>query len=119
MRRLGVQEGDLCVVRAASGRLVDQPHARLLERLDERHGGAVHARHFLAVQLDDGVVDLERVQRREPEVEVQADSEPNYGDYELPATRRASSARGAASATAEKLGEDYFDIPAFLRRQAD
>ena len=26
---------------------------------------------------------------------------------------------GTAAATAEKMGEDYFDIPAFLRRQAD
>ena len=38
--------------------------------------------------------------------------------YEGAPGRRA--ARGSAAvATAEKMGEDYFDIPAFLRRQAD
>jgi cell division protein FtsZ len=44
---------------------------------------------------------------------------PNYGDYDRPPARRSAARAGAAAATAEKLGEDYFDIPAFLRRQAD
>jgi cell division protein FtsZ len=63
----------------------------------------------------------QRPERSEPEVEQQAAGEPNYGDYELPAARRASATRASAggAATAEKLGDDYFDIPAFLRRQAD
>ncbi len=47
----------------------------------------------------------------------EAGTAPNYGDYDMPPQRRA--ARGGARATAEKLGDDYFDIPAFLRRQAD
>lgn len=49
-------------------------------------------------------------------------SEPNYKDFDRPpAMRRArSGASGHAPAsTAEAGGEDYFDIPAFLRRQAD
>jgi cell division protein FtsZ len=49
-------------------------------------------------------------------------SEPNYKDFDRPpAMRRArSGASGQAPAsTAEAGGEDYFDIPAFLRRQAD
>ncbi|QIB66615.1 cell division protein FtsZ [Kineobactrum salinum] len=49
-------------------------------------------------------------------------SEPNYKDFDRPpAMRRArSGASGKAPAsTAEAGGEDYFDIPAFLRRQAD
>ena len=61
----------------------------------------------------------QRVERSETDGGEPA-SEPNYGDYELPAARRASAARGSAGgAAAEKLGDDYFDIPAFLRRQAD
>lgn len=43
--------------------------------------------------------------------------EPDYRDYDRPPARRSAS-RGAAL-PAEKQGEDYFDIPAFLRRQAD
>jgi len=45
--------------------------------------------------------------------------EPNYRDFDTPPARRSAARSGAAAATAEKLGEDYFDIPAFLRRQAD
>ncbi|MFK7829190.1 MAG: cell division protein FtsZ [Congregibacter sp.] len=43
---------------------------------------------------------------------------PDYRDYEKPPTRRAVARGNAAVAAAEK-GDDYFDIPAFLRRQAD
>ncbi|PLW82942.1 cell division protein FtsZ [Kineobactrum sediminis] len=49
-------------------------------------------------------------------------SEPNYKDFDRPpAMRRARPAAGgqAAATAAEAGGEDYFDIPAFLRRQAD
>lgn len=63
------------------------------------------------------VVETPRAARGE---EVAADEstamEPDYRGYDKPPARRA--ARGAAVA-AEKQGEDYFDIPAFLRRQAD
>ena len=61
----------------------------------------------------------ERVQERVEEAEGQAATSPDYGDYDMPPTRRAARG-GAAAAAAEKLGTDeYFDIPAFLRRQAD
>jgi cell division protein FtsZ len=52
---------------------------------------------------------------------VQVDSVPNYKDLDKPAIRRkraATDSRAAAVAPADS-GEDYFDIPAFLRRQAD
>ena len=46
-----------------------------------------------------------------------ADEEPDYRDLERPTKmRRAMSAGGEAAAMAS---DDYFDIPAFLRRQAD
>ncbi|MBM70315.1 MAG: cell division protein FtsZ [Haliea sp.] len=48
---------------------------------------------------------------------VAADEEPDYRDLERPTKmRRAMSAGGEAAAMAS---DDYFDIPAFLRRQAD
>ena len=50
-------------------------------------------------------------------------SAPQYGeDYDLPPAKRARvAAAGAAQAAmpADPGGEEYFDIPAFLRRQAD
>lgn len=49
--------------------------------------------------------------------EAELTGEPNYSDYDRPPARRARG--GGSAATAEKVGEDYFDIPAFLRRQAD
>ncbi|MFT6274958.1 MAG: cell division protein FtsZ [Halioglobus sp.] len=51
----------------------------------------------------------------------EVDSVPNYKDLDKPAIRRkraATDTRAATVAPADS-GEDYFDIPAFLRRQAD
>ncbi len=48
--------------------------------------------------------------------------EPNYKEFDRPpAMRRARAASGAQAAAVapEAGGEEYFDIPAFLRRQAD
>lgn len=55
--------------------------------------------------------------QRKPE----SGAEPNYRDYERPTMmRRARGGAGQAAAAAlEAGGEEYFDIPAFLRRQAD
>ncbi len=48
---------------------------------------------------------------------------PTYGaDYDLPPAKRAritASGGSQAAAVADTGGEEYFDIPAFLRRQAD
>ena len=45
---------------------------------------------------------------------------PGYRDYDRPAvSRRNSRAMGGQPSEADAGGEDYFDIPAFLRRQAD
>jgi cell division protein FtsZ len=64
------------------------------------------------------VVETPRAARSE---EIRDDAQlpgaPDYRDYDKPPARRAGG-RGAAVA-AEKVGDDYFDIPAFLRRQAD
>lgn len=66
------------------------------------------------------VVEAPRAARpEEPVLEADPLAIPDYRDYEKPPARRAASRGSAATATAEKLGEDYFDIPAFLRRQAD
>ena len=50
------------------------------------------------------------------------DHEPNYKDLDRPAIarKRAAAAGMTAPATPDTAGgEEYFDIPAFLRRQAD
>ncbi|MFT4871960.1 cell division protein FtsZ [Congregibacter sp.] len=67
------------------------------------------------------VVETPRAARsEEPQSEMDSLTAPDYRDYEKPPARRAAARGGsAAAATAEKLGDDYFDIPAFLRRQAD
>jgi cell division protein FtsZ len=46
----------------------------------------------------------------------------SYADFDLPPAKRARVAAGGAEAATSVLdntGEEYFDIPAFLRRQAD
>jgi cell division protein FtsZ len=52
---------------------------------------------------------------------VDIDLEPDYAQFDRPtAMRKSRRAGGAGQALAiEAGGEDYFDIPAFLRRQAD
>lgn len=64
-----------------------------------------------------------RAQSAESEEDV-AVTTPDYKEYDLPPTRRqrgrtASGGGQAAAVAAEAGGEEYFDIPAFLRRQAD
>ena len=44
--------------------------------------------------------------------------DPNYRDYDRPAVMRRTRG-GMGQAALEAGGEEYFDIPAFLRRQAD
>ena len=62
---------------------------------------------------------LQMVETTKP---IAIDQEPNYKDLDRPAIGRK---RAAASGRAEQMapdsagGEEYFDIPAFLRRQAD
>lgn len=49
-----------------------------------------------------------------------SDEEPNYADLDRPTVQRQRRAAGSqAAAVAADAGEEYFDIPAFLRRQAD
>ena len=67
------------------------------------------------------VVDSEPRQAAAPEVETE---EPDYKEFDRPTGLRRNAARAAsggqaAAVAAEAGGEDYFDIPAFLRRQAD
>ena len=50
------------------------------------------------------------------------EQEPDYKEFDRPPALRKSrraAAGAAASVAAEDAGEEYFDIPAFLRRQAD
>ncbi|MBT4518461.1 MAG: cell division protein FtsZ [Halieaceae bacterium] len=52
--------------------------------------------------------------------QVSPDQEPNYKDLDRPAIgRKRAAGRGASVAADAEGGEEYFDIPAFLRRQAD
>ena len=51
----------------------------------------------------------------------ESESEPDYKEFDRPPSMRSSrkSTGGQVAAAAEGASEDYFDIPAFLRRQAD
>ena len=51
----------------------------------------------------------------------ESEAEPDYGEFDRPPSMRSSrkSTGGQVAAAAEGASEDYFDIPAFLRRQAD
>ena len=67
------------------------------------------------------VVDSEPRQTAAAEVDTE---EPDYKEFDRPTGLRRNAARAAsggqaAAVAAEAGGEDYFDIPAFLRRQAD
>jgi cell division protein FtsZ len=53
---------------------------------------------------------------------VEVDAEPDYKALEKPAIRRKRDEAGAGRSSMTPpvdANEDYFDIPAFLRRQAD
>jgi cell division protein FtsZ len=66
------------------------------------------------------VVETPRAARaEEPQPQEDPLAAPDYRGYDKPPARRSAARGSAATATAEKLGDDYFDIPAFLRRQAD
>jgi cell division protein FtsZ len=56
-----------------------------------------------------------------PAVAVDVDGEPDYAQFDRPtAMRKSRRAGGTGQALAmDPAGEEYFDIPAFLRRQAD
>jgi cell division protein FtsZ len=60
---------------------------------------------------------------RRAQAEEEAPAQPDYADYDMPAARRRAvaggGAAGAAAAESPAAGGDYFDIPTFLRRQAD
>ncbi len=56
-------------------------------------------------------------------VEAEMEAEPDYKTLDQPTTTRrkraAAGGGGPIMAPADAGGEEYFDIPAFLRRQAD
>jgi cell division protein FtsZ len=60
---------------------------------------------------------------RRAQAEEETPAQPDYADYDMPAARRRAvaggGAAGAAAAESPAAGGDYFDIPTFLRRQAD
>ncbi|TCO76191.1 cell division protein FtsZ [Chromatocurvus halotolerans] len=62
---------------------------------------------------------VEAPARRTPAAE-EVPAQPDYADYETPpARRRAAAGAAPAAPTDTAAGGEYFDIPTFLRRQAD
>ena len=60
--------------------------------------------------------------KAEVATEVEVAEEPDYKEFDRPTSMRNKPRRaagGQVAAAAEGAGEEYFDIPAFLRRQAD
>jgi cell division protein FtsZ len=51
--------------------------------------------------------------------QVEVGAEPNYKEFDRPTSMRRARGGQAAAVATEAGGEEYFDIPAFLRRQAD
>ena len=66
-------------------------------------------------------VPLQIVEQQPAKSVVTADSdvEPDYREFERPPAMRASRQAAGGQGAAASAGEEYFDIPAFLRRQAD
>jgi cell division protein FtsZ len=63
---------------------------------------------------------LQMVESAPKTATVDVESEPDYAQFERPTAMRKSRRAGSGQAQAvEAGGEEYFDIPAFLRRQAD
>jgi cell division protein FtsZ len=58
-------------------------------------------------------------QTTKPAVSADSDVEPDYREFERPPAMRASRQAAGGQSAAASAGEEYFDIPAFLRRQAD
>jgi len=77
----------------------------------------------VATGLGGGVarVPLQIVDSMAPKKPAQVDPglEPDYSAYDRPAVTRRRPAGGQVAAAPGNAGEEYFDIPAFLRRQAD
>jgi cell division protein FtsZ len=77
----------------------------------------------VATGLGGGVVrvPLQIVEGMSPKKPAMADAglEPDYTVYDRPAVTRRRPAGGQVAAAPGNAGEEYFDIPAFLRRQAD
>jgi cell division protein FtsZ len=63
---------------------------------------------------------LQMVESAPKAASVDVGNEPDYAQFERPTAMRKSGRAGSGQAlAAEAGGEEYFDIPAFLRRQAD
>jgi len=63
---------------------------------------------------------LQMVESAPKTATVDVENEPDYAQFERPTAMRKSRRAGSGQALAvEGAGEEYFDIPAFLRRQAD
>ena len=63
---------------------------------------------------------LQMVESAPKTATVDVENEPDYAQFERPTAMRKSRRAGSGQALAvEAGGEEYFDIPAFLRRQAD
>jgi cell division protein FtsZ len=58
-------------------------------------------------------------QTTKPVVSADSDVEPDYREFDRPPAMRASRQAAGGAGIAAGAGEEYFDIPAFLRRQAD
>lgn len=63
---------------------------------------------------------LQVVESAPKSASIDVENEPDYAQFERPTAMRKSRRGGSGQALAvEAGGEEYFDIPAFLRRQAD
>jgi len=71
--------------------------------------------------METAKVPLQVVESPSRTASIDIDLEPDYAQFERPTAMRKSRRAGGAgqTMTLEAGGEEYFDIPAFLRRQAD
>ena len=100
--------------------VVDKPVNRAVN-VDRSAGRTANTHRSVGRAVDRTAVKPRRVadtppRSEEPLAEAASPKGPDYRNYAKSPTRQSANRAGARL---DKLGDDYFDIPAFLRRQAD
>lgn len=105
----------------SAGRMANRSPGRVVDRTAVKPESTVYIDARPGRVVDRTAVKPRRIadtppRTEEPLAEAASPKGPGYRNYAKSPTRQSADRAGARS---DKLGDDYFDIPAFLRRQAD